>query len=122
VEPLFLKSDFDDQLFPAEWTAVCALSELEEGKGKYVELAGLSLAIFKHDGKVHILDNACPHAGANLAGGWIADGCVVCPKHNWPFRLTDGQLRDTPGVQVEVYRVRSSEALDRVEMVIPRIE
>jgi nitrite reductase/ring-hydroxylating ferredoxin subunit len=55
---------------------------------------------------VYALDNACPHAGANLAGGTIVEGCVVCPKHGWPFRLESGQLRDTPGVNVDIYPIR----------------
>ena len=88
------------------WTNLCELTELEEDGGKYVEIGGLAIAVFLHAGKVHAMDNSCPHAGANLAGGYIEQGCIVCPKHNWPFRLEDGQLRDTPGVNVDVYPVR----------------
>ena len=88
------------------WITLFELSELAEGKGKYVETDGLCLAVFLHEGKVFAMDNACPHAGANLAGGWIIEGCVVCPKHGWPFRLDDGQLRDSPGVKVDTYPAR----------------
>jgi nitrite reductase/ring-hydroxylating ferredoxin subunit len=122
VEQMFLNRDDDPQLFPWKWTTVCALSDLEEDKGKYVEIGGVSLAVFRHGGKVHVMDNACPHAGANLAGGSIYEGCVICPKHNWPFRLSDGQLRDTPGVRVEVYAVRVSEGMNRVEIILPSTE
>jgi nitrite reductase/ring-hydroxylating ferredoxin subunit len=88
------------------WTSLCQLSDLREDEGKYVEIDGFCLAVFLHQGKIHVLDNHCPHAGANLAGGHIDQGCVVCPKHSWPFRLEDGQLRDTPGVNVDIYPVR----------------
>ena len=88
------------------WTTLCDLDDLRDGEGKYVEAGGFCLAVFLHAGKVHVLDNHCPHAGANLAGGYITDGCVVCPKHNWPFQLEDGQLRDSPGFNVDVYPVR----------------
>lgn len=27
----------------------------------------------------------CPHRGARLSQGWLADGCVVCPYHGWRF-------------------------------------
>lgn len=27
----------------------------------------------------------CPHRSAHLAGGWVDDGCLVCPYHGWRF-------------------------------------
>lgn len=88
------------------WTLLCPLSELVEGKGKYAEAGGHQLALFLHQGAVHILDNYCPHAGANLAAGSVEDGCAVCPRHNWPFRLDNGQLKSTPDVSVPTYPSR----------------
>lgn len=88
------------------WTSLCDLDELKEGEGKYVEIDGFHLAVFLHEGNVRVLDDVCPHAGGSLARGWIEQGCVVCPLHLWPFRLDNGQLRDTPGVTVDTYPVR----------------
>ena len=99
------------------WTSLCELAELTEDVGRYVEIGGFQLAVFLHRGGVYVLDNRCPHAGANLAGGHIEDGCVVCPKHSWPFRLRDGQLRDTPGVNVDTYAVRLMEREGRSPLV-----
>ena len=92
------------------WTSLCELGELEEGKGKYVEIGGFQLAVFLSGGAVYVMDNYCPHAGGNLAGGWVEDGCAVCPWHRWPFRLADGQLRDSPGVTVTTYKTRLRDA------------
>ena len=89
------------------WTSLCDLGELEEGKGKYVEIGGFQLAVFLDQGKVHVIDNTCPHAGGNLAAGFVEDGCAVCPWHYWAFRLENGQLRDAPGVAVTMYRTRT---------------
>jgi nitrite reductase/ring-hydroxylating ferredoxin subunit len=88
------------------WTSLCDLDELKEGEGKYVEIDGFHLAVFLHEGQPRVLDDVCPHAGGSLARGWVEQGCVVCPLHLWPFRLDNGQLRDTPGVTVTTYRVR----------------
>ena len=88
------------------WTSLCDLDELREGTGKYVEIGGFRLAVFLDGGAVFVLDNTCPHAGASLAPGAIEDGCVVCPRHNWPFRLDNGQLRDMPGVAIGSYKTR----------------
>ena len=85
------------------------MNELEEGKGKYVEIGGFQLAVFLNSGKVFVMDNFCPHAGGNLAGGYVEDGCAVCPWHFWAFKLDDGSLRDSPGVVVKTYPIRVHE-------------
>jgi nitrite reductase/ring-hydroxylating ferredoxin subunit len=88
------------------WATLCNLADLEEGKGKYVEISGFQLAVFLHESSVFVMDNYCPHAGGNLAGGYVEHGCAVCPWHNWAFRLENGQLRDSPGVMVKTYPTR----------------
>lgn len=91
------------------WTTLCDINELTDGAGKYVEIDGFQLAVFLSGGTVYVMDNYCPHAGGNLAGGVVRDGCAVCPWHNWAFRLENGQLRDSPGCVVRTYAVRTVE-------------
>lgn len=88
------------------WTSLCDIDELEEGRGKYVEIGGFQLAVFLNQGRAYVIDNTCPHAGGNLSGGEIEDGCVLCPWHYWAFRLDNGQLRDMPGVVITTYSTR----------------
>lgn len=88
------------------WTSLCLMNDLKEGCGKYVEIDGYQLAIFLHQGKPFVMDNYCPHAGGNLAGGVIEDGCAVCPWHDWAFRLDNGQLKDAAHVTVATYPTR----------------
>ena len=78
------------------WTSLCELDELEEGRGKYVEIGGFQLAVFLHAGNVYAMDNTCPHAGAPMAAGWVDRdaGCAVCPRHGWAFRLDTGELKE----------------------------
>jgi nitrite reductase/ring-hydroxylating ferredoxin subunit len=88
------------------WTSLCELSELVENRGKYVEIGGFALAVFLSNGKVFVMDNYCPHAGGNLAGGRVENGCAVCPLHQWAFGLETGALRGIPGVMVKTYATR----------------
>ncbi len=88
------------------WVSLCDMNELVEGEGKYVEIDGFQLAVFLDRGNVAVLDNTCPHAGANLSGGYVDDGCAVCPLHHWAFRLDNGELKDVPGVTVDKYKTR----------------
>jgi nitrite reductase/ring-hydroxylating ferredoxin subunit len=88
------------------WVSLCTLDELTDGKGKYVEVDGFHLAVFLTGQTVSAMDSTCPHAGANLADGFIEDGCCVCPWHFWAFRLDNGQLRESPGVAIRKYETR----------------
>ncbi|MCC6424163.1 MAG: Rieske (2Fe-2S) protein [Phycisphaerales bacterium] len=88
------------------WTSLCELGELTEGEGTYVEIGGFQLAVFLSEGKVHVMDNTCPHAGGSLAGGHVENGCAVCPVHQWCFGLEDGLLSGSKGFAVRVYPTR----------------
>lgn len=99
------------------WTSLCDLAELQEGSGKYVEIGGFQLAVFLNAGSIFVIDNTCPHAGGNLSGGVVEDGCVLCPWHYWAFRLDNGQLRDLPGVAITAYKTRVVHPEGRPEIV-----
>ena len=99
------------------WASLCELDELKEGEGKYVEIGGFKLALFLNEGTVYAMDNFCPHAGGNLAAGWVHEGCAVCPWHAWPFRLDNGELRDSPGVKVTTYKTRVFEREGKPKIV-----
>jgi nitrite reductase (NADH) small subunit len=99
------------------WTSLCAIDELKEGQGKYVEISGFELAVFLSGGKVYVMENMCPHAGGNLATGFIDDGCAVCPWHYWSFRLENGELRDSPGVKVRTYATRMYSQENKSDLV-----
>ena len=88
------------------WTSLCELEELTEGRGKYVEIDGFQMAVFRLGSDLYVVDNCCPHAGGNLAGGSIEGDCVVCPWHHWAFHLHNGKLRGSPGVTITTYKVR----------------
>ncbi len=101
----------DDMKSTAKWTTLCDLDDLVPGLGKYVELSGYSLAIFLHGQDVHVMDNACPHAGGSMSAGYIDDGCAVCPLHGWAFDLKSGSLRGGFG-ETEILRTYTSRVLD----------
>jgi 3-phenylpropionate/trans-cinnamate dioxygenase ferredoxin subunit len=44
------------------------------------------------DGEVFAIEDACNHAGASLAEGWLEGECVVCPMHAYVFELRTGRL------------------------------
>jgi 3-phenylpropionate/trans-cinnamate dioxygenase ferredoxin subunit len=49
--------------------------------------------------KVYAIEDACNHAGASLAEGWLEpDHCIVCPMHGYVFDLADGKLLRPEGL------------------------
>ena len=82
------------------WTTLCYWDELLDGSGKPVDIDGYRLAVFRQGEIAHAIDSACPHAGADLSAGPVTDGCVICPRHYWAFRLTTGEFVDSPGFAV----------------------
>ena len=88
-------------------TKLAKLSEIPDGKPLHVELEdGRELALFKIDGKVFALKNACPHQQGPLAEGEIDDNCVVCPWHGWEFDIRTGACINMPGDDAKTYPLR----------------
>jgi len=66
------------------------------GKPVPVKLLGRSLAVWRDNkGVVSALPDRCPHREAKLSGGWVSDGCLVCPYHGWEFEA-DGRCVRVP--------------------------
>lgn len=59
------------------------------------------------DGEISAIEDACNHAGASLAEGWIEDKCIVCPVHGYVFELRTGKLLRPKGLCADqrTYRV-----------------
>src|SRR5204863_2461473 len=81
-------------------------SRLTDGAGLAVELAGKEYALFRINGRVHAIDNSCPHEGAPLAQGEIVDGVVTCPWHGWTFNGCTGCSINPAGSDVKSYPVK----------------
>ncbi|MGH9002345.1 MAG: Rieske (2Fe-2S) protein, partial [Acidimicrobiia bacterium] len=57
------------------------------------------LAVYHLRGRLHAVDDRCPHAGATLSEGEV-EGCVVtCPRHGSQFDVSDGERVRGPADQ-----------------------
>ena len=90
----------------SEFHTVCKLQDLREGEGKTVVVGNRCVALFLVEGLPHAIDDACPHMGASLAGGYVEGGVVTCPWHGWRFRATDGTWADNPRVKIPCHPTR----------------
>ncbi len=79
--------------------------ELQPGAADFIAVGELQVAIFREADAVFAIDNVCPHRGAPLYEGFVRDGYVTCPWHQWQFQLKDGTCRNIPGARVASYPV-----------------
>ena len=70
-----------------------------------VRVDGRSLALFFHDGRVHAVDNRCPHMGFPLHRGTVQDGILTCHWHHARFDLESGGTFDQFADEARVFPV-----------------
>ena len=76
------------------WTKVLAESDLAEGGRQVVKVDDRKIVVLKHEGKIHAVDNACPHLKLSIRKGKIVDGAIVCPWHRSAFDLESGDPKE----------------------------
>ena len=73
------------------WVDVCAVDDIPEKRAVIAPLKkGERVAVFRYDGKISAVTNACRHQNGPLGEGRVVDGCITCPWHGWQYRPEDG--------------------------------
>ncbi len=83
------------QLMRQHWTPVCLSEEASEPDGAPVKARVLAenLVVFRDsDGRVGVLDEACPHRRASLALGRNEEGGIRCLYHGWKMDVAGNVL------------------------------
>ncbi len=74
------------QLMRRHWTPVCLVEEVSDPDGTPVKarVFGENLVVFRDtDGRIGVLDEACPHRRASLVFGRNEEGGLRCLYHGW---------------------------------------
>jgi nitrite reductase/ring-hydroxylating ferredoxin subunit len=95
---------------------VCPTGEIPEGERKIVEIDGLSIGIFHHQGNWYALKNSCLHRGGPVCSGALEDDVLTCPWHGYQYNLTDGKLLSDPSAALESYPVEVVEGLIHLKL------
>ena len=70
--------------------AVARWSALEERKPAYALVSGVDLVVIRWDDAVSVFYGRCLHRGALLADGHVDGANLICPVHNWDYRVDSG--------------------------------
>ncbi len=57
------------------------------------------VAVARSGGELFAVEDVCTHDGAELTGGEIEDGQIVCPRHGARFCLRTGQALTPPAYE-----------------------
>jgi phthalate 4,5-dioxygenase oxygenase subunit len=105
------------QLMRRYWIPFLKSEDVErDGQPHQVRLLGEDLVAFRDsEGRVGLVDQACPHRGAPMVFGRTEDGGLRCVYHGWKFDV-DGRCREMPAepagtpmldrVKIKAYPVR----------------
>ena len=89
------------------WLVAGDLDEIDEDCAKVVTLSDDErVAIFKYDGKLSAITNACAHQTGPLGEGKVLWGCITCPWHGYQYNLSDGRAPDPFTEKISTYRLQ----------------
>ncbi|MDO8434909.1 MAG: Rieske (2Fe-2S) protein [Candidatus Binatus sp.] len=90
----------------ANFIKAASVTDIAEGAGKTIEVAGKQIALFNVGGKFYAIDNACKHRGGPLGEGEVDGATVICPWHGWEYDVATGANLDDPSVKLGCYPVK----------------
>lgn len=74
------------------WHPIAEASKITEQPQQFT-LLDEKLVAFRTENGVSVFKDLCIHRGAALSGGWVKDGCIVCPYHGWEYDDTGACVR-----------------------------
>jgi nitrite reductase/ring-hydroxylating ferredoxin subunit len=75
-----------------------------------LEVNGRKICLVNHQEKLYACSDKCPHAGGNLAQGYLdAIGNIVCPLHRYRFDLQSGRNTSGEGFFLKTFPIEERE-------------
>ena len=104
----------------SDFQSVAKAGDIPEGQGRCFPVNGTMVGVFQHQGEYFAINDFCPHMGASLSEGPVADdGSVMCPWHAWCFSIKDGTWLDNSGsgIKTPTYDVRVEDG--QIQVCVP---
>ena len=89
-----------------KYVKVMSEEDLPIGKSAIISAGEDEIALFNYKGKYYAVANKCPHRGAPLGEGRIEEGIVICPNHEWRFKIESGANMQNPELFIPTYPVK----------------
>lgn len=66
------------------------LHQLQDGYKRTFKIDRMEVMLIQDEGRIFLIENRCPHAGAPLTWGAVHKGRIQCPMHALHFDLETG--------------------------------
>jgi 3-phenylpropionate/trans-cinnamate dioxygenase ferredoxin subunit len=80
----------------SQWTAICALLDIDDEDVMRFDNNGKTYAVFRYENQAYVSDGLCTHEKVHLADGLVMEYVIECPKHNGRFDIRDGKALGAP--------------------------
>lgn len=88
------------------WVDAVAIEDIPEDRAVIIPGQGRErIAIFRYEGKVSAISNACKHQNGPLGEGRVVNGCVVCPWHGYEYTPRNGRAPAPFTEKIATYKV-----------------
>jgi nitrite reductase (NADH) small subunit len=89
------------------WVQAVSYEELAVNTGRTIRFQGEEVALFKlSSGKMHAIQNRCPHKDGVMAEGIVCDEHVFCPMHDRKIHLPSGLVQAPDTGCVKTYETK----------------
>lgn len=90
------------------WVEACRTGDIELEDVFRFDHGPRTFAIYRTaDDRYYATDGLCTHEKVHLAGGFVMDRIIECPKHNGRFDFTTGKAQAAPVcVNLNTYSVK----------------
>jgi len=82
-----------------KWVDAGPVAEIVEGQSISVAVGRRMVAVARSDGEFFAIEDICTHDGAELSGGTVEGGQIICPRHGARFCLRTGQALTPPAYE-----------------------
>jgi 3-phenylpropionate/trans-cinnamate dioxygenase ferredoxin subunit len=80
-----------------DWIEACATDAIQKEDVIRFDHGDRTFAIYRTtDDKYYATDGLCTHAKVHLAGGFVMENIIECPKHNGRFDFITGKAMGAP--------------------------
>jgi len=90
------------------WIQVCQADDIEAEDVIRFDHGDRTFAIYRSDDdQYYASDGLCTHEKVHLAGGFVMDNIIECPKHNGRFDISTGEAKGAPAcIDLRTYPVK----------------
>jgi nitrite reductase/ring-hydroxylating ferredoxin subunit len=95
-------------------------AEIPPGSRRLIEVDGVSVGVFHHDGAWVALRNSCLHRGGPVCEGVLEGNTLTCPWHGYQYDVRSGELLLDRAAHLEKFpvEIRDGEVYVRVRTLI----